>query len=1229
MWNRVLIFLTLPLIIGRVYATSGGGDEKSGYYWWSDEKVGYFSGYDENGDWTPKNSYVFYPEKIPWFRKAGKTSLHGNMLWDGSNPTLPPTNDYPLNGSCAEPFISWIELSGWPDNPSADSFYVGHLLAGDGDVVHNINFKMGGKFPPEMVESTHFQTLNWDTLYFFFAGRVYHCLSISSDGWIAFNATGVSSASSGKLPDPTYPNATIAPYWTDFICGQHKFPSIPWKNPSWGAKDHPWWKRVWWDSAGNMHQYLQDEYSYIHADSGAVLWGLRFYRLRLNTIDTAYTGSPEVKIRRVDVWVPVFVIEWCDVALASNPNYHYRFQVQLLNPVPDDTAWTRFVGRIGRPGLTDTVAEPEVAQMYLFQHKVLIPQQIFYLYHSRYDETTKERVFDNSEPPNGWESNAGSIGLEDENGAKGISINPDRLKDMYVLKFDYFKRYNNDLSITIVNPPHHIVLRWTELKPAVIVRNVGANLAKDVPITIRASLKGEEVYKDELIIPALSGLGTYRWATPRNVPQAQGEFEFKKAWIPEEIGNVYYLVARIEWGLDENPYNNENDRYVRVGCEDTIRYHTCNPTGCFHTLRSQVSCSYIPYGGSQIGFSWIQALACWILQGWPDDCYQDFEMALVEDDTPGYGVAGHPNCFYYNYLDYGGPHWTTTIYPSLDMTSPHQGKSADYDGWFDDKDASIGPPNFTFLNRNIGRVWFNDTLYLGDSLAPGCWTRRIAPDLDPARVREGSYPEKNEPDAWMVYFTGMHRLTPGPGNFGYAPPDFTDALLTEVGGVRVNTPYWDLNAEPLVFNISTGKIAGGNDPEDMKGPHGPMYSCVVNGPNPYAIPFVSIPFMVSPYPESIPVHPMLDVYLKTGTYDACLYEIKSPVRYGGYKPGYYFEDHISANFKAKVANMGRVPLTDKPEHRFRLFVEVMDKNGRSVYKDSVSIDSLGVGDSLVDGEPLVWENTGEGGKEYDAIMWVNYDYPHRADHCPYNDTIEFHFSVVWTYDIACSKALSPYDGEEIKAGEDMHMVAEFKNLGYRDTVDIPVKVEVYTALPEDPPDSLLYEKREVIPDLNWKGSPVGPPIADTIDFGTIKVPPSTISPNRGMAMKLIFSLGEDWKDEDPENDRVVIFVNGGYGVADKTRLPKTFRLSNILPNPITSSVVIRYDVPFDSRVSIRVYDVSGKLVKTLVDGEVEAGYRRVLWKGMDSRGRRVARGIYFVRMDALRYTATRKLVMVR
>ncbi len=101
-------------------------------------------------------------------------------------------------------------------------------------------------------------------------------------------------------------------------------------------------------------------------------------------------------------------------------------------------------------------------------------------------------------------------------------------------------------------------------------------------------------------------------------------------------------------------------------------------------------------------------------------------------------------------------------------------------------------------------------------------------------------------------------------------------------------------------------------------------------------------------------------------------------------------------------------------------------------------------------------------------------------------------------------------------------------------------------------------------------------------------------------------------------------------------LPESFALEQNYPNPFARAAgknnfatTIRYALPEPSVVTIRIYDMLGQLVRTLKDGAQEAGFHRVQWDGHNAAGNQVAAGIYFYRMQAGKFEARRKLVIVR
>ena len=102
------------------------------------------------------------------------------------------------------------------------------------------------------------------------------------------------------------------------------------------------------------------------------------------------------------------------------------------------------------------------------------------------------------------------------------------------------------------------------------------------------------------------------------------------------------------------------------------------------------------------------------------------------------------------------------------------------------------------------------------------------------------------------------------------------------------------------------------------------------------------------------------------------------------------------------------------------------------------------------------------------------------------------------------------------------------------------------------------------------------------------------------------------------------------GVDENTNKPfSVFNLSQIAPNPVKTTGVIEYQLPTSQHVSLKVYDVAGKLVRNLVDETAEAGTHQAVWDGRDERGNRVASGVYLYRLQGENERATKKLIFVR
>lgn len=94
--------------------------------------------------------------------------------------------------------------------------------------------------------------------------------------------------------------------------------------------------------------------------------------------------------------------------------------------------------------------------------------------------------------------------------------------------------------------------------------------------------------------------------------------------------------------------------------------------------------------------------------------------------------------------------------------------------------------------------------------------------------------------------------------------------------------------------------------------------------------------------------------------------------------------------------------------------------------------------------------------------------------------------------------------------------------------------------------------------------------------------------------------------------------------------PVTFALRQNVPNPFNPATTIEYDVPRGGAdVTIAVFDVAGRLARTLVDGFVAEGPQEVTWDGRNDAGRPLPSGLYFYRMTAAGFAETRKMVLMK
>ncbi|MFH1841913.1 MAG: FlgD immunoglobulin-like domain containing protein, partial [bacterium] len=107
-----------------------------------------------------------------------------------------------------------------------------------------------------------------------------------------------------------------------------------------------------------------------------------------------------------------------------------------------------------------------------------------------------------------------------------------------------------------------------------------------------------------------------------------------------------------------------------------------------------------------------------------------------------------------------------------------------------------------------------------------------------------------------------------------------------------------------------------------------------------------------------------------------------------------------------------------------------------------------------------------------------------------------------------------------------------------------------------------------------------------------------------------------------------IYANGTTDVF--TPRPEATALAQNYPNPFNPSTMIRYVLPEPSAVDLRIYDVSGRLVRELVrELALIAGRHEATWNGLDDAGQTVAAGVYFYQLEAGAFSETRCMTLVK
>jgi len=185
--------------------------------------------------------------------------------------------------------------------------------------------------------------------------------------------------------------------------------------------------------------------------------------------------------------------------------------------------------------------------------------------------------------------------------------------------------------------------------------------------------------------------------------------------------------------------------------------------------------------------------------------------------------------------------------------------------------------------------------------------------------------------------------------------------------------------------------------------------------------------------------------------------------------------------------------------------------------------------------------------------------------------------------------------------------------------------EIFWAQPQAPPDGDSVKYYAIYRSEN---SPV--------DIDDIKNLLAVVGPDRISYSDVVPDLGKNYfyvvtafdklhNESNPSNEVSTVSVV----VAEAGQQILKFELYQNYPNPFNLETTIEFEIPFDSWVSVKIYDILGREIKTLVSGFKSAGRHKVIWDGRDEQGSYISSGVYFCRMTAGSFSKTIKIVLTK
>jgi len=111
--------------------------------------------------------------------------------------------------------------------------------------------------------------------------------------------------------------------------------------------------------------------------------------------------------------------------------------------------------------------------------------------------------------------------------------------------------------------------------------------------------------------------------------------------------------------------------------------------------------------------------------------------------------------------------------------------------------------------------------------------------------------------------------------------------------------------------------------------------------------------------------------------------------------------------------------------------------------------------------------------------------------------------------------------------------------------------------------------------------------------------------------------------------RAVVVLDTLTSILGDDLLPAEFALRQNYPNPFNPSTTIKYALKTNADVKLTIYNILGQEVRTLINNNMAAGYKEVVWNGLDNHGRQVATGVYIYRIEAGDFVKSHKMIFMK